>query len=201
MFTRCMPSCAFAKCRTRTARRATSPGSNPRTRSCAVAVPFFCEALPEHGLDDRDARRRGRLGARRAALRRRPRRQAAARSGCARSALAHLLPQHLQRLSHQPAGDAAGNAAALLAHLPESAEIPSCSATARDNSRSATARSDDASLRMAKRRATFTCRLASTPAGPAACRRCDLWRHATQAVSGEGPQQRRDHAGRRATRR
>jgi hypothetical protein len=30
-------------------------------------------------------------------------------------------------------------------------------------------------------------RLPSPGRGPADCRRCDLWRHATQAVLGEGP--------------
>ncbi len=72
-------------------------------------------------------------------------------------------------------------------NLPEAAEI---APLVRDG-RSAFARrqreKDDSLESMPRAVELALARLPPPAQGPAACRRCDIWRHATQAVTGEGP--------------
>jgi DNA polymerase len=72
-------------------------------------------------------------------------------------------------------------------NLPETAEIP---ALVRDGLEIFTQRHsevDDSHLQTPLSIQRALADLPSFESGPAACRRCDLWRHATQAVLGEGP--------------
>lgn len=72
-------------------------------------------------------------------------------------------------------------------NLPETTEIPGL---VRDGAALFEKRhreGDESSLSMARAVRSALARLPSPAAGPATCRRCHLWRNATQAVFGEGP--------------
>ena len=106
---------------------------------------------------------------------------------CARAALARVLPQHLQCGAHQSRGHAARDATALLEESSRSGG--DCPADARRRSALCPAPTREGR----QPRIDAACRrigasaIAAACEGPAACRRCDIWRHATQAVTGEGP--------------
>ena len=72
-------------------------------------------------------------------------------------------------------------------HLPEAAEIASL---VRDGLSNFDVRHSDAETQVFSSAKAVQRALARLPVegeGPQACRRCDLWRHATQVVAGEGP--------------
>jgi DNA polymerase len=72
-------------------------------------------------------------------------------------------------------------------NLPETSEI---SRLVRDGAELFDKRhseADEAALSMARAVQDALAKIPSAGEGAAACRRCELWRHATQAVSGEGP--------------
>lgn len=74
-------------------------------------------------------------------------------------------------------------------HLPEASEIP---LLIRDGQEKFAQRHSEADLQAFERAKSLQMSLADLPGigeGPAACRRCDLWRKATQAIPGEGPSQ------------
>jgi uracil-DNA glycosylase len=72
-------------------------------------------------------------------------------------------------------------------NLPESVEIPVLIRDGGENFARRHSESDDFALEHAKAVQRSLAQLPIASEGPAACRRCELWRHATQAVSGEGP--------------
>jgi probable DNA metabolism protein len=74
-------------------------------------------------------------------------------------------------------------------HLPESTEIPTLIRDGMEKFAQRHSEVDDTSLRMAKAIERSLAQLPPPAEGPAACKRCDLWRHATQAVTGEGAEQ------------
>jgi DNA polymerase len=73
-------------------------------------------------------------------------------------------------------------------HLPEAAEIPVLIRDGVEKFAQRHSEVDDTALRMAKAIQRSLAQIPSPGEGPAVCRRCDLWRHATQAVNGEGPE-------------
>jgi DNA polymerase len=74
-------------------------------------------------------------------------------------------------------------------HLPESTEIPTLIRDGLEKFAQRHSEVDDTNQRMAKAVERSLAELPPPAEGPAACKRCDLWRHATQAVTGEGAEQ------------
>jgi DNA polymerase len=72
-------------------------------------------------------------------------------------------------------------------NLPEATEIPVLIRDGLEQFSQRHSEVNDAELRTAKAVQQAIEQLPRTEEGPAACRRCDLWRHATQAVVGAGP--------------
>jgi DNA polymerase len=72
-------------------------------------------------------------------------------------------------------------------NLPEAAEIPVLIRDGLEHFARRHSEVDDTELRTAKAIQDAIEQLPRLDEGPAACRRCDLWRHATQAVIGAGP--------------
>jgi uracil-DNA glycosylase len=70
-------------------------------------------------------------------------------------------------------------------HLPEASEIKSLLSDGHRSALRTPAKCDD--LRIPQAIARSLERIAPPADAPLTCRRCDLWRHATQAVVGEGP--------------
>jgi DNA polymerase len=72
-------------------------------------------------------------------------------------------------------------------NLPETAEIPRLVRDGAELFYKRHSEADEAALSMARAVQDALARLPAAGEGAAACRRCELWRNATQAVSGEGP--------------
>jgi DNA polymerase len=72
-------------------------------------------------------------------------------------------------------------------NLPEATEIPVLIRDGLEHFSQRHSEVDDTELRTAKAVQRAIEQLPRAEEGPAACRRCDLWRHATQAVEGAGP--------------
>jgi DNA polymerase len=72
-------------------------------------------------------------------------------------------------------------------NLPEATEIPVLIRDGLEQFSQRHSQVDDRELRTAKAIERALEQLPRAHEGPAACRRCDLWRHATQAVVGAGP--------------
>jgi uracil-DNA glycosylase len=74
-------------------------------------------------------------------------------------------------------------------NLPEATEIPVLIRDGREQFARRHEQSDDRTLQAAKAVQRSLAALPAPGDGPSACRRCELWRNATQAVTGEGPTQ------------
>jgi DNA polymerase len=72
-------------------------------------------------------------------------------------------------------------------NLPEAAEIPTLIRDGREKFARRHSEVDDSALQTPISVQRALAELPSFESGPSACRRCDLWRHATQAVLGAGP--------------
>jgi DNA polymerase len=72
-------------------------------------------------------------------------------------------------------------------NMPETAEIPTLVRDGLERFSQRHTERDDTALNTPLSVQRALADLPSFDAGPSACRRCDLWRHATQAVLGEGP--------------
>jgi uracil-DNA glycosylase len=72
-------------------------------------------------------------------------------------------------------------------HLPETAEIPALLRSGLEKFAQRHSEVDDIDLRLPKAVERSLAHLPAAKDGSATCRRCDLWRHATQAVEGTGP--------------
>jgi DNA polymerase len=72
-------------------------------------------------------------------------------------------------------------------NLPEAAEIGALIRDGLTNGASRGAPADERAKTMTKAVERALAKIPTSDEGPTGCRRCDLWRHATQAVLGEGP--------------
>lgn len=76
-------------------------------------------------------------------------------------------------------------------NLPETAEIPRLVRDGAELFDKRHSEADEAALSMARAVQDALSKLPAAGDGAAACRRCEIWRNATQAVSGEGPSKAR----------